>query len=126
MHEFAMLAVAEPDGSGTLPQQLLQLVETLGRRYGAAASRPDALIDQALADGVDAVDLTYRVPAHVAEAADRLEALLAEAGGLCRSEQVLRLPRPPLLRQGGHWYVEEFRRQIAGEPPHPWDGPLTP
>jgi hypothetical protein len=23
------------------------------------------------------------------------------------------------------WYLDEFRRQVAGEPPRPWDGPLT-
>jgi hypothetical protein len=124
LHEFAVLAVAEPDGSCTVPQRLLQLVETLGRRYGAAARRPDELIDQALADGVDAVDLTYRVPAHVAEAAEQLDALLVEADEICRSEQLLTLPRPRVLREVGHWYVQQFRRQIAGEPPEPWDGPL--
>jgi hypothetical protein len=23
-----------------------------------------------------------------------------------------------------HWYLDEFRRQVKGEPPRPWDGPL--
>jgi hypothetical protein len=126
MHEFAMLAVAEPDSSSTVPQRLLDLIETLGHRYGAAASRPDALIDQALADGIDTLDLAYQVPAHVVDAADQLEALLAEADEFCRSEQLLTLPRPPLLREMAHWYLDEFRRQIVGEPPTPWTGPLDP
>jgi hypothetical protein len=126
MHEFALLAVNEPDGSGTVPQRLRDLIETLGHRYGAAASRPDALIDQALADGADTLDLTYRVPAHVVGAADQLEVLLAEADEFCRSEQLLTLPRPPLLREMAQWYLDEFRRQIAGEPPQPWTGPLDP
>jgi hypothetical protein len=126
MHEFAVLAVAEPDGSGTVPQRLLELIDTLGHRYGAAASRPDALIDEALADGVDTRDLTYQVPAHVGAAADRLEALLAEADEFCLSQQLLTLPRPPLLREVAHWYLDEFRRQLAGEPPQPWTGPLNP
>lgn len=126
MHEFAMLAVAEPDSSSTVPQRLLDLVEMLGHRYGAAANRPDSLIDQALADGTATLDLTYQVPAHVVEAADQLEALLAEADEFCRSEQLLTLPRPPLLRQMAHWYLDEFRRQIAGEPPRAWTGTLDP
>jgi hypothetical protein len=124
MHEFAVLAVAEPDRSGTVPRRLLELIETLGHRYSAAASRPDALIDQAVAEGVDTLDLTYQVPAHVVDAADRLEALLAEADEFCRCEQLLTLPRPLLLREMAHWYLDEFRRQIAGQPPQPWTGPL--
>ncbi|MDQ1633668.1 MAG: hypothetical protein QOJ32_477 [Frankiaceae bacterium] len=126
MHEFAVLAVAEPGRSHTVPQRLLDLIETLGHRYGAASNRPDTLIDQALADGIDTLDLTYQVPAHVVDAADQLEALLAEADEFCRSEQLLTLPRPPLLRELAHWYLDEFRRQIAGEPPQPWPGPLDP
>jgi hypothetical protein len=126
MHEFAMLAVAEADSSSTVPQRLLDLIDTLGRRYGAAASRPDALIDEALSNGVDTLDLTYQVPAHVVDAADQLEALLAEADEFCCAEQLLTLPRPPLLRELAHWYLGEFRRQVAGEPPQPWVGPLDP
>jgi hypothetical protein len=125
MHEFAMLAVAEPDRSGTVPHRLLDLIETLGNLYGATASRPDALIDQALADDVATLDLTYEVPAHVVTAADRLEALLVEADEFCGSEQLLTLPRPPLLRDLAHWYLDEFRRQVAGEPACPWTGPLA-
>lgn len=124
MHEFAVLAVAEPDTSATVPRRLVGLIETLGKLYGTAASRPDALIDQAINEGTDTLDLTYQVPAHVVDAADRLEALLAEADEFCRTEQLLTLPRPPLLRDMAHWYLDEFRRQIAGEPPRPWSGPL--
>jgi hypothetical protein len=126
LHEFAMLAVAEPDSSGTVPQRLLDLIETLGHRYGAAANRPDEVIDQALADGRTTLDLTYQVPAHVVGAADQLETLLAEADEFCRSEQLLTLPRPPLLQNLAHWYLDEFRQQIAGGRPTPWRGPLDP
>src|SRR3954468_4742206 len=57
MHEFAVLAVGPRNESRALRGRLVELGETLGRRYGAAASRPDALLDKALADGVDAFDL---------------------------------------------------------------------
>jgi hypothetical protein len=36
------------------------------------------------------------------------------------------LARPDLHVRFADWYLDEFRRQIAGEPPHPWDGPLEP
>jgi hypothetical protein len=124
MHEFAVLAVGQRDDSAAVPQRLVELVETLGHRYGTAASRPDALLDEALAKNADTVDLDHQVPAHVVEAADQLEALLTDADEFCRTEQLLTLPRPPLLRDVAHWYLDEFRRQIAGQPPRPWTGPL--
>jgi hypothetical protein len=123
MHEFAILAVA--DGSQShLPRRLVELVDTLGTRYAGAAERPDATVDAALERGEDTVDLTYRVPAHVVEAADRLSALMDEADEFCRSEDLLTLQRSEVQQRFARWYLDEFRRQVAGEPPLPWDGPL--
>lgn len=124
MHELALLGAASPGIEGSPPRRLTELVDTLGRRYAAATRRPDALLDQALADGVETLDVTYQVSESVVRAADELEALMDEADEFCRSERLLTLPRPPLLREVAHWYLNEFRRQIAGEPPQPWTGPL--
>jgi hypothetical protein len=126
MREFTVLAVSQQAQRPDVPQRLLDLVQVLGSRYGSAASRPDADVDQALGEGKETVDLTYQVPAHVVEAADRLEALMAEADEFCRSEQMLALPRTELSARFAHWYLDEFRRQISGEPPQPWSGPLDP
>ena len=41
----------------------------------------------------------------------------------CRQEQMLALARSEVQHRFAQWYLEEFRRQIAGEPPQPWDGP---
>jgi hypothetical protein len=30
------------------------------------------------------------------------------------------------MKDFARWYLDEFRRQIAGEPPQPWAGPLDP
>src|ERR1700712_5073727 len=125
MHEFSLLAVNEASPRA-VPRRLADLVETLGRRYGASARRPDAEVDAALDRGAVTVDLTYQVPAHVVEAADRLEALMTEADEFCRREQMLTLPRSALLVDFAHWYLDEFRRQIAGFPPAPWTGPSAP
>lgn len=126
MHEFAMLAVADDDQLAALPRRLLDLVHLLGSRYGPVADRPDAVLDAALATGEPTVDLTFHVPSHVVTAADQLEAILAEADDYCRSEQLLTLARSELLVRFAHWYLDEFRRQVAGEPPQPWDGPVDP
>jgi len=126
MREFALLALGGGGDGPDIPARLVELTQTFGVRYGGAASRPDEQVDAALARGVDALDLTYRVPAHVSGAASLLNALLQEADDFCRAEQLLTVERSPVVRDFGRWYCEEFQRQVAGEPPRPWDGPLDP
>ena len=126
MREFAMLALDEQLGEGHVPARMLELIDVLGRRYGAAAARPDAEVDAALARGDTTIDLVYHVPAHVTEAAEQLERLMTEADEFCRQQQLLTLERTPLQVRFARWYLDEFRRQISGEPPQPWDGPLEP
>jgi hypothetical protein len=125
MREFTVLAVSEPDLRSSVPQRLTALTQILGVRYGATASRPDKLIDEAAQRGERTLDLTYQVPGDVVEAADQLEALMAEADEFCCTEQMLALPRSPLQVQFAHWYLDEFRRQVNGQPPRPWTGPLS-
>ena len=122
LHEFAILAVSLEDRS-SVPVRMLSLIDELGTRYGRAADRPDDIIDAAIAQGIDSVDLTYQVPTHVVEAADALERMMDEADEFCRREQMLTTARSELQRRLARWYLDEFRRQIAGEPPQPWDGP---
>lgn len=124
MREFAMLALAEDTDAEHTPKRLLELVDVLGRRYAAAAERPDAEVDGALARGETSIDLVYHVPDHVAAAADELASLMDEADEFCRERRLLSLARPPLVIDFSRWYLDEFRRQIAGEPPRPWNGPL--
>lgn len=125
MHEFAVLAVSE-DLSDDVPQRMLDLIDTLGRRYGSANEPRNAAVDEAIARGDDTIDLTYEVPNHVVEAADKLATLMAEADEFCQREQMLTLQRSEVVRDFSAWYLDEFRRQVLGEPPQPWDGPLDP
>src|SRR3954452_6144903 len=122
MHEFAVLAVALEDRS-SVPARMLELIDTLGTRYGRAADRPDSAVDAAIARGEESIDLTYQVPAHVLDAADALERIMAEADEFCRQEQMLTLARSETQKRFATWYLDEFRRQLAGDPPSPWDGP---
>lgn len=122
MHEFAVLAVSLQDRS-SVPVRMLDLIDELGTRYGRAADRPDATIDDAIASGKDSVDITYQVPPHVVQAADALERMMREADEFCQQEQMLTLARTDVQKRFAQWYLNEFRRQIAGEPPQPWDGP---
>jgi len=124
MREFAMLALAEDMDAEHTPKRMLELVDVLGRRYAAAAARPDAEVDAAIARGESSIDLVYHVPDHLADAADELATLMDEADEFCRERRLLSLARPAVVIEFSRWYLDEFRRQIAGEPPRPWDGPL--
>ena len=124
MREFAMLALDENFDSKHTPKRFIELSDILGRRYGAASARPDAEVDAALERGDTTIDLVYHVPAHVTDAARQLDDLMAEADEFCRQQQMLALARPQVLADFGRWYLDEFTRQIAGEKPRPWDGPL--
>jgi hypothetical protein len=126
MREFSLLALSLEEQETNLPKRFRDLIDTLGRRYGVQTQRPDQLVDEALERGDEVIDLTYHVPSNVVEAADRLEQLMSEADAYCREEQMLTLARSPLQVRFAKWYLDEFRRQVAGAPPQPWDGPLEP
>jgi len=124
MREFAMIALDENFDSAHTPARFIELIDILGRRYGAASARPDAEVDAALERGDSTIDLVYHVPEHVTEAAQQVDALMTEADEFCRQQHMLALERPPVLIDFARWYLDEFTRQIAGEPPRPWDGAM--
>ena len=125
LRECALLA-AEGGCCPGIPVRFQELVMTLGVRYGAARPRPDAVIEEAQEHGRDCIDVTYRVPPEVVSAAAELERLMDEADELCVAGLLLTLPRSALELQFSRWYLTQIRRQVAGEPPQPWDGPLRP
>jgi hypothetical protein len=106
-----------------LPVRLGQLVEEVGGNYGSFSEEQETQLLAAVAAGEAAIDVTYRMPAAVGAAARHLGDLLSEVDEYCRrGEHLLTLETPPDLVAFREWYLEEFRRQIAGEPPTPWHG----
>jgi hypothetical protein len=126
VREFTLMAIrqTEDPDAPALPQRLGELVEILGRRYGASASRADAERDAAIERGDVTVDLTYVVPRSIADDLIMLTALMDDADEFCRAEKLLTLPRDPAMVAFGHWYNSEFLKQINGLPPTRWTGPL--
>jgi hypothetical protein len=120
MREMALLALAPSNPA--LPTRLLELVELLGNRFGAAGQRPDDVRDTALAEGRDRLDLTFHVPSSTAVDARRMRDLLAEAEEYCRTD-LLTLAQPPVQAAFARWYIEQFVEQTAGLPATPWPGP---
>lgn len=127
VREFALLAIHPPQSrpGHEVPARLLALIETLGREYGGAADRADAVRDAAIERGEQTVDLTYHLPPSAAAGLEHLHQLTDDADQLCREEHLLTLPASPLETRFRHWYLREFTCQLKGEPPSPWDGPLV-
>jgi hypothetical protein len=120
MREMALLALAP--GRQELPARLLELVDVLGNQYGAAGNRPDDRRDEALAAGLDRIDLSYDVPRSAAADAQRMRALLDEAEAYCRTD-LLTLAQPPVQAEFARWYIDQVVSQVSGAPPVPWPGP---
>lgn len=127
VRELTLMAIrqAEDPDPPELPPRLLEIVETLGRRFAGRASRMDPERDAAIERGALTVDLTYEVPASVADEMSVLAKLIDAADDFSRAEKLLTLPRDPAVVTFVRWYTDEFVRQIGGGPPTRWDGPLT-
>jgi hypothetical protein len=90
-------------------------------RFGAFTSEPTAALAEAMARGDETVDLVYRVPSGVREAALELDALLDEADAFCLSgEHLLTLATPPEPLRFRRWFLTEFVAQIDGAAPTAW------
>ena len=126
VRELTLIAMREntPEHGPQLPPRLDELVEILGRRFGATTSRADAERDAAADRGDATIDLTYQVPASIAADLVALGELMDDADEFCRSGQLLTLPREPSIARFAHWYNSEFLRQLQGLDPTPWDGPV--
>ena len=123
--EFRLLSLAGTVSGRDAPVRLVELTEILGHRYGAATSRRDQEVDEALARGETTMDLVYEVPPGVSEAAVALDGLMREADDFCAAAQLMTLERDPLIKQFASWYLSQFVVQCAGGAPVPWTGPLS-
>jgi hypothetical protein len=126
LREFRLLALAGAPAGHDVPARLVALTEALGVRYAAAGSRPDDDFDRAVRQGLETVDLVYRVRPGAAEGGRQLEALMTEADEFCRSAQLITLARTPVMVRFARWYLGQFIEQVAGRPATRWDGPLEP
>jgi hypothetical protein len=118
MREFALI---RDDVDSPVPGHLLELREALVRDFDAFAAAARVEIDAAAARGDDSVDVRYLVPAAAGPAAAALGDLLGEADAFCRAgEHLLTLATPGRAVRYRRWFLGEFSRQIAGEPPLPW------
>lgn len=82
------------------------------------------VLDRAIADGTAAIDLTYSAPPTAPATMQRLDRLLHRVYDELSGKVLLSVPPPEDLVALQQWYLGEFSRQVAGEEPTPWHGPL--
>jgi len=127
LREFTLIVIGlEQDREHVhhVPYRLIQVADELRDRYAGLSTAQTAELDDALDRGEVARDFTYLVPAEIADVCKELQDLLDEADVYCAEGELMTLVSPPEQRSFRHWYLQEFVRQIAGEPPLPWPGSL--
>jgi len=82
-------------------------------------------LDQAIADGLESVDLEYSVPDTTPATMGRIRDLLDEVYRALSQEHLLALRPPDLIVDLQTWYFTEFERQGNGEEPLRWAGPTA-
>lgn len=119
--EVRLLALADPDRyplEAELAMTCLQIEHE--RRLVSGIEQ----LDKAMVEGCDVIDLDYiapsTAPATMAQLARQLDALYRRYD----DEPLLTVRPSPLLLRLQRWYLSEFSRQSAGEPPIRWVGPL--
>jgi anti-sigma regulatory factor (Ser/Thr protein kinase) len=123
IREFRLIALG--GGPAGADPDFAMLVEELGVRYGRTRGRRDQEIEDAVHSGVLQIDQAFQVPVGGGTDLERLGVLLDRADHYCRENQLLTLVRPPLVRSFSDWYRTQVLRQLAGDPPTPWSGPLV-
>jgi len=115
--EVRLLALAY-EHEYPLAKDLSDLFGSLERdlREGIGADQ----IDQALQSGAETADLHVAMPRRSAAAIGRFIELLDLADDFCREERLLSLARSPEQQRFQRWFLTEFVRQEAGEPPIAW------
>ncbi len=124
IRELTLIAnsAAVETGQSDLPARLLVLVEQLTHQYAGISTEAEKARDAALDRGETRTDLTYRVPAHIAQAVQHLGAIFDEADEYCRAgEHLLTLATPESAVAYRRWVLGEFVEQIErGAEPTPW------
>jgi anti-sigma regulatory factor (Ser/Thr protein kinase) len=82
-------------------------------------------LEQAMAKGVERVDLDLLVPRTTPVTSARLLDTLERADEFCREQRLLVLAATPRELELQRWWLGEFARQAAGEEPRPWPGPFA-
>ncbi len=122
--EFQLMAAGGLDDTD-VPARLVSMVRMLTGRFARELEEPARRRQDAADRGDPVVDLSYPAVPGAEEIVEGWARMMDEVDAYCRSGHLLALAAPDDLVVLRHWVTEEFRRQLRGERPRPWDGPLV-
>jgi anti-sigma regulatory factor (Ser/Thr protein kinase) len=120
--ELRLLAMTAPDDY-PLATAITEIFAQADRER--RASTGVSRLDEAIADGLERVDLAYEVPATTPTTMAQIRDLLDEVYRALAQEHLLALRPPDLLVDLQTWYFTEFERQGEGAEPRSWAGPTS-
>ena len=124
--EFQLIVSREHQEGGHVSSRLLQISTLLSARYRGFTQEQEARIEAAMARGeTELEEVTFLVPADVADAARQFGEILDEAEAFCLSGQLLTLAAPTEVAAYRRWYLDNFIAQCAGAPAQRWSGALA-
>lgn len=124
LRELQLIALAAPPQRDAVPTRLLALVDLLRGTYAAELAEPDRLRDEAVTLGLPTVDLTYPVRPETRQVLAAWTEVLEEVDAFARADDLLVLARPDEVVALDQWVTGEFLRQLDGQEPTAWPGPL--
>jgi hypothetical protein len=122
MREFTLIRLGQLSGTSKhdVPARLQAMVEQLTRQYATELAEPHRLRAAAAARGETHVDLPYPVRPETEQVVVTWQRMLDDVDEFCRTEDLLTLQRSPAQKALNDWVLQEFLRQLRGEPPRPW------
>jgi len=121
--EFALIHFSDEATRASLPARLLDLAERTRTELANGEIIEREQVTSAIERGVEHVTINLRMPRSAGESMAALSKLLVEADDFCREGDLITVAMPEDCRAFREWFLEEFARQAAGQPPTPWEGP---
>lgn len=115
--ELRLLALSHPESYPVATELAALAIQVEAER---AQARGVHALDDAIAAGLEEVDLEYQVPPTTPVTMRRLSDALDRVDLFCREHLLLTLPEDPRTIAVRRWYFGEFSRQADGSAPTPF------
>lgn len=122
--ELALIHFSDDAAQASVPARLLEVTERARTAMAGDEIVDRELVTTSIEEGTSSITVDLRMPRAAGEAMAELVGLLVEADDFCRNGDLITTAMPEDCRAFREWFLGEFVRQIDGDPPTPWDGPI--